>query len=356
MDNVTDIETILTHNEYEALLLENNLIKQWVPQFNINLKDGKSYPVIRITNEDYPRIFRTRRIFFDGSIYFGPFPSAGQLDLYLDLIEKLFPLRKCRGKLKQRQHPCLYYHMKRCSSPCSGKISAEEYSVSVEKIKKLLSGKTTQLIRELTEKMDNASMEQSFEKAAFLRDQIKAIAEFTEGQQVVDNNQESRDYLAYAIEENLYSFVILQMRKGFLIGKELFRVEVYTDSKEVLEQFIVQYYSKMHDPPSKLYMPEGLETDDLSSYISKLIKKDILFYTPSTEKSRKIIAMAEKNAREDVRNRVCEKKVSFNFFLPGKIRFNPFLNAFCFSDIDNFSRLIFHQVNSRFIGKTPDFI
>lgn len=137
---VRAIETIVTQTEYEALLLENTLIKKWNPRYNINLKDGKSYPVIRITNEPFPRIFRTRRILQDGSTYYGPYPSAATLDGYLDLVNRLFPLRKCRGRLKKRAAPCLYFHIHRCSAPCAGKITQEKYAERVEEVKSLLGG------------------------------------------------------------------------------------------------------------------------------------------------------------------------------------------------------------------------
>ena len=121
MRRATAIETIIAPSEYEALILENTLIKQHAPKYNINLKDGKSYPVIRVTNEDFPRIFRTRRIVEDGSLYFGPFPDLRKVDAMLDLIDKLFPLRKC-WRLRERPGPCMYYHIGRCKAPCCGKI------------------------------------------------------------------------------------------------------------------------------------------------------------------------------------------------------------------------------------------
>ncbi len=154
LSRVSSVETFETQNEVEALLLENNLIKRWKPKYNINLKDGKTYPVIKLTNEEYPRVYRTRRIVFDGSSYFGPFPKVSHIDTYLNLIDKLFPLRKCRGKLKKRVQPCLNFHIGRCSGPCCGKISHEQYLHLVENVRQLLSGKTEALIAELKKKME----------------------------------------------------------------------------------------------------------------------------------------------------------------------------------------------------------
>ncbi len=136
--HATSIEYITTRNEYEALLLENNLIKKYNPRYNICLKDGKSYPVLRITNEEYPKMFRTRKILQDGSTYFGPFPDVNAIDTFLETIYKIYPVRHCRS-FRKRETPCLYYHMKQCKAPCCGKISKEEYQNNIKEISSLLS-------------------------------------------------------------------------------------------------------------------------------------------------------------------------------------------------------------------------
>ena len=157
-----DIAYIVTESEHEALLLEINLIKQWRPRFNFDLKDDKSYPLIRITAEEYPRVFKTRRVVQDGSHYFGPYVHGAQLDRYLDLVERLYPLRKCRGPIKRREHPCLYFHIGRCSSPCSGKIDHERYMRHIAAIKQLLNGETgplkEQLHQQIKEELEGAAV------------------------------------------------------------------------------------------------------------------------------------------------------------------------------------------------------
>ena len=137
ISHANSIEYITTTNEYEALLLENNLIKKYNPRYNICLKDGKSYPVLRITNEDYPKIFKTRRILQDGSKYFGPFPDVTALDTFIETIFKLYPVRHCRT-LRKRDTPCLYYHMGQCKAPCCNKISKESYNDYIGEISQLL--------------------------------------------------------------------------------------------------------------------------------------------------------------------------------------------------------------------------
>jgi excinuclease ABC subunit C len=300
MESVDDVETIITRSDYEALLLENNLIKQWKPRFNINLKDGKSYPVIRITAEPYPRVFRTRRIFFDGSQYFGPYPHAGQLDLYLKLIEKLFPLRKCRGRLKKRDFPCLYYHIGRCSAPCCGKTDRRDYNKMVDQIRDLLSGKTDALIADLTAQRDRAAKKLDFERAALIRDQINTIVEFSQGQQIIDRRSQARDYIGYAAHDTLCSFVILKMREGSLAGRETFRTEVYSETQDALNQFVIQYYSKNQNPPGRVYLRGTNEIKSLSSFLSESLSKSVSVVFRPRGDDRKILDMAEENALEDL--------------------------------------------------------
>jgi len=300
MRNVAEVDTIVTGSEYEALILENNLIKQWKPRFNINLKDGKSYPVIRITAEEYPRVFRTRRIVFDGSEYFGPYPHAADLDLYLGLIEKLFPLRKCRGPLKRREHPCLYHHIGRCLAPCCGAVSKEEYNRNVDKIRDLLSGNTAGLIAELTAQRDEAARDLAFERAALLRDQIRIIREFSEGQTVMDRKSQARDYVGVAVDVTRASFVVLKMREGSLAGKEVFRSEIFSEPVEALNQFISQYYSKITDVPRRIYLRGTSAAGPLSAYLSEKLPRPVsIVYQPRSD-DRRIVEMAEENAREDL--------------------------------------------------------
>ena len=152
VSHAQSIEYITTANEYEAFLLENNLIKKYTPKYNIDLKDGKSYPVIRITKEDFPRLFKTRYIIQDGSSYFGPFPDVSSLDTFIDSILKIYPIRLCK-KFKKRDAPCMYYHIGRCKAPCCEKISKKSYNEFFGEIFELLEGKGEQTIEKLTEQM-----------------------------------------------------------------------------------------------------------------------------------------------------------------------------------------------------------
>ncbi|HUX22371.1 MAG TPA: excinuclease ABC subunit UvrC [Spirochaetia bacterium] len=303
VSRIKSIEHITTHNEYEALLLENNLIKKWKPRYNINLKDGKSYPVIRVTAEDFPRVFRTRRIIQDGSSYYGPFPSVVTLDTYLELIEKLFPLRKCRGDLKKRQNPCLYYHIGRCSAPCVGKITREGYMEKVELVKKLLSGETSELVKLLEKEMGEASGELRFEKAAEYRDAIGAIENIGREQEVVDFDPEVRDYVAFAQKEELGTFIVFQMRAGKLLGRDLFRTVVYTSVEEALSQFVLQYYSTIHTPPNRIYVSHPFDPSLLLEFFRKEKEREVEIEFPADGRHRSIVKMALENGFQDIESR-----------------------------------------------------
>jgi len=304
MRHVHSLEHITTQNEYEALLLENTLIKNHHPKYNIRLMDGKTYPVIRMTNEPFPRVFRTRRIVQDGSSYYGPFPNVQSIDRYLELIERLFPLRKCRGPLKQREHPCLYYHIGRCAAPCCNRISREEYGRHVERVKQLLSGETDELIGELRDTMREHGERLEFEKAAELRDTIQAIEELSAGQQVVDMNPEDRDYVGFAAQDQLCSFVVFQMREGKLLGRDFFRTEFYGSEDEALNLFLVQYYSTMHRPASKLYVPRQVEEELIRSFFRKECHAEVEIDVPREGRHARLLRLVEENARQDLEKRL----------------------------------------------------
>ncbi|MAG14125.1 MAG: excinuclease ABC subunit C [Spirochaetales bacterium] len=302
------IDHIATGNEYEALLLENNLIKKWQPRYNINLKDGKSYPVIRITAEDFPRIFRTRRIFDDGSDYYGPYPSVHQLDTYIDVIEKLYPLRKCKGPLKKREYPCLYYHIHRCSAPCTGNASKDEYNETVGAIKKLLSGNSKEMVKTLTGNMESAVTELKFEQAAEYRDAIQAVKETAAAQEVQDFNFDVRDYVAAVEKEHLCSFIVFQMRGGKLMGRDLYRTEHYGDFPDAYYQFIVQYYGDRAAVPDALFVSDLVDTELISQYFLREKERRIEVKIPQRGRHRSILRMARENGLLDMDQRMRKRR------------------------------------------------
>ena len=255
MSKVADFEVIVTQSEFEALLLENSLIKDRAPRYNINLKDGKSYPVIRLTNEEYPKVFRTRTIVLDGSEYFGPFPKVNQIDVYLTLIDKLFPLRKRGDVFKRREQPCLNFHIGRCAAPCVGNIEAPDYRRRVAAVRKLLTGNSAALIRELRTLMEQEAAALRFERAAEYRDQIRAIGEVVESEQdVVDFSREARDYVGCHRDGAHYTVTLMPIRHGQLLGKERFRLTDPAPPGEVLPSFLLQYYAGIQTRPRTVFL------------------------------------------------------------------------------------------------------
>ncbi len=311
--HAASIEYITTANEYEALLLENNLIKKYNPRYNINLKDGKSYPVVRVTKEDFPRIFRTRRILQDGSQYFGPFPDVGALEIFLENIYKLYPIRHCRT-LRKRESPCLYYHMKQCKAPCCQKITKEDYNEYIDEITGLLSGKGDEALQNMTVQMKKAAADLNFEKAARLRDGIKALM-ILKNQNIVESfDSEDRDYIANASEGELVSFTVLKIRSGKLLGRENYRVESLNDDDELIGEFMNAYYEDENQLPPKIYVPTTAQYDFICKWLSDTYKNancQLILVDENasdcTAKDKAAMNMAFENAREDIVRRLRER-------------------------------------------------
>ncbi|OQY32316.1 MAG: excinuclease ABC subunit C [Spirochaetaceae bacterium 4572_59] len=301
LTKIHHIDHIVTASEYEALLLENNLIKKWNPRYNINLKDGKSYPVIRVTNEEFPRIFRTRTIIEDGSRYYGPYPDVKVLDETMALINKMFPLRRCR-KMKKRENPCLYYHMAKCSAPCCGLISKEDYRKNINRAKNLLSGKTVGLEKDLLREIKRASDVLEFEKAADIRDLLLSIQKLQMEQKVEDFQEESRDYIGVDVAGNFYAFAVIQMRSGKLLGKETFRNEYYGTENEAIQEFILSYYSSVdRDFPQRVFVPLK-ERALIEEYLKKEVAgaENLKLELPVSKRDLAVLNMAVENARMDL--------------------------------------------------------
>ena len=308
VSRAASIEYITTANEYEALLLENNLIKQHSPRYNICLKDGKSYPVLRVTKEDFPKIFRTRRILQDGSLYFGPYPNVNALDTFIENIYRLYPVRHCRT-LHKRETPCLYYHMKQCKAPCCGKIGKEEYNNYIEEITALLSGQAEQAVERMTKQMKAAAANLDFEKAARLRDGIKALM-VLQNQNIVESfDSEDRDYIAHYSEGELVSFTVLKIRQGKLLGRENYRVESLNEDDELLAEFMAAYYEDSNQIPPSIYVPTEAQCDFINRWLSEAMNTSTKVIVPGDTDKRDIAAlnMARENAHEDIIRRLRDR-------------------------------------------------
>ncbi len=313
------IEYITTANEYEAFLLENNLIKKYSPKYNINLKDGKSYPVLRITKEEFPRLFKTRNVLHDGSTYFGPYPDAAALDTFIETLYEIYPLRHCK-KFVKRDAPCLYYHMGQCKAPCCGKISKESYNEFFGEICDLLKENGDETTRKLTTIMKEAAAALNFEKAARLRDGLRALM-VMQNQNVVESfDAEDRDYIAWYREGELVSFTVLKIRGGKLLGRDNHRVISVNEDDELMAEFISAYYNSPEEVPPKIYVPtqEGVEL--LTKWITEELKVENSVVEPvggchvadaprNDGGSRHLAAinMAQQNAKEDIIRRMRER-------------------------------------------------
>ena len=301
---IRHIDHIITGNEYEALVLENNLIKKYNPHYNIDLKDGKSYPVIRITHEDFPKVFKTRRLVNDGSKYFGPYPDAGKLDTFLDLIQKIFPLRRCGTPLKKQLRPCLYYHLGLCGGPCAGLVSKERYRSSIDEVERFLSGDDQSLKQKLKSEMEADAKAFKFEEAAKKRDMLVALKAVGKEQEVQDFTSEARDYAAIEMRSPLCTVSIMQMRDGRLIGRALYRAETFDDETETLMDFLVRYYSDGKKLPRYLYVSHEIDVPLISEFFKKQFGGDLEVTVPTDGRHYRILRMAVENARSDVERRL----------------------------------------------------
>ena len=306
VEKIVNIEYVITGNEYEALVLENNLIKKYNPHYNILLKDGKSYPLIRITNEDYPRVFKTRRVIKDGSLYYGPYPDGKRLDMYLETVEDTYPLRLCQGVLKKKSTPWLYYHMKKCSGPCIGAISKEEYGEYIKEVKDFLSGDDSSLSRKVKKEMLEASKKLDFETAAKKRDLLEALSVMQSNQGVddMDTSEDSRDYAAIEMRAYLCTVSIMQFRDGRLIGKAMYRAECLGDETETLLSFLIQYYSDGDTLPHELYVSHDIDAELLSKFFKEELGKPLKVEIPKDGKHYRILRLAGENASRDVEKRL----------------------------------------------------
>lgn len=266
VSKASTIEYIVTATEYEAFVLENTLIKEHGPKYNINLKDDKSYPALRITKEDFPRIFKTRRIIQDGSKYFGPFPNAGALDTFIEYLYRRYPLRYCK-KFRKRNSPCMYYHIGRCKAPCCNKIDKKTYIDNIEEICSFLNGNPQETVKKLKNEMKILADNREYEKAARIRDGITAIMELHAVQTVNDYDPDARDYIGFATEGTLVTFVVLKMRGGRLITRDLYRTHSVNDDDELLEEFFTAYYDEKEKIPGKIIIPETQNLGNIQQWL-----------------------------------------------------------------------------------------
>lgn len=305
--HVASIETIVTASEMEALILECNLIKKYRPRYNIDLKDDKTYPYLKITVEEaYPRMVLTRRVLQDGAKYYGPFADAGALRDTMKLIRTMFPLRHCRNMNVKR--PCLQYHLHRCLAPCTGKVPLTEYRKLVDQVLLLMDGKVGELKKDLTEKMLQASEAMEYEKAAHYRDSLQSLERLEEKQKATTEGGD-RDVIGLASDETGVCVQVFFVRGGKILGRDSFFLdqEVGEPGGDILSDFMKQYYTKQHQPPKEVLVSQELTDSDrvlLGQYLSTLAEKTVNLLVPQRGLKHDLVLMAVNNAKKNLEERL----------------------------------------------------
>lgn len=300
---IARFEYIVTDSELEALVLENNLIKEYRPKYNTMLKDDKTYPYIKITlGEEYPRVMLVRQMKKDKAKYFGPYTS-GNVKETIDLLNKLYKLRTCNRKLPAdigKERPCLNYHIEQCSAPCQGCISKEEYAERIGQAMEFLNGKYQPILRYLRDKMEEASEKMEYEEAIKYRDLMESIKKFKESQKVSDNIGEDKDIIAVAIDKDEAVVQVFFLRNGKLIGREHFYMtqleEPVTD--KILSSFVKQFYAGTPFIPREIMLQETIEDMELvENWLSNKKGSKVRLRVPLKGDKERLVELAAKNAQ-----------------------------------------------------------
>lgn len=301
--NISEFEYIVTDSEMEALILECNLIKKHSPRYNIALKDDKFYPFIKITtNDDYPRVFVTRKYAKDGAKYFGPYTNGTAVYETITLINKIFPIRTCKLLINEggeKVRPCLNYHIKKCIAPCAGYVTKEQYSEMINDIMDILNGKDKTIIKTLKKDMEDASMNLEFEKAAKYRDKILAIEAIVEKQKIFKTMEGDEDFINIYQDEKDSCIQIFFSREGKITGREHFIFENTADDKigEVLEDFITSFYGGTAKIPRTIYVPDIEDSELIEDFLT--IKRGAKAWIKIPQKGQKkdMLEMVRNNAK-----------------------------------------------------------
>lgn len=307
---IDHFEYIVTDNEAEALILECNLIKKNMPKFNVLLKDDKTYPYIKVNiKADYPDVYITRRILNDGAKYFGPYANSGAAKEMIEFIKSKFKIRQCRS-FKYKDRPCLNYHIKKCLAPCMGYISKEEYRKQIDEIIDVLEGKTDKLLKQLSNEMEEASKNMKYERAAYLRDKIIAIERISEKQKVSNISENDIDVIGLAKSKTRVCVEIFFVRKSKMVGREHFFLDDLVDEepKEILSNFIKQYYLDRPILPNKIMLREEIDDKELlEELFTQKAGRKVELKTPQKGEKLRLVEMAESNAKVTLENKEKDK-------------------------------------------------
>ena len=313
VEKIAEFETIVTSSEVEALILECNLIKKYRPRYNIMLKDDKTYPFLKVTvNEDFPRIYVTRRQMRDGAKYYGPYADVGAMHDTVKLLRSMFPLRTCRKMNPDR--PCLNYHIKRCLAPCAGYVSREEYGNMIKSVCMVLDGRTTELERDLKRRMQEAADNYAFEEAARLRDQLQAVTRLNEQQKAVTGSGGDMDVIGFAKDTTGICLQIFFVRKGKLIGRDNFFLPDGGEAEEeVMSAFVKQYYNEATFVPKEIvvpYLPDEEEKQLIEIWLADKAGRKAELILPQRGVKRELLSLANDNAKKLLEERLRKGSLS----------------------------------------------
>ncbi|MCS6988343.1 MAG: excinuclease ABC subunit UvrC [Chloroherpetonaceae bacterium] len=311
VSKIRDLDLIITTSEVEALILENNLIKQFKPKYNINLRDDKTYPYIAVTNEPFPRVFPTRVVKRDGSKYYGPYAETKHMRLLLDAIGEIFQVRSCSLKLspetiaQKKFKVCLDYHIKKCQGPCEGLQSMEDYRAMIDEVKRLLSGKTKDVARSIEARMKECAKQLKFEQAAILKKQLEALNRYSAKQKVLTVDEIDRDIFAVASDHHDACGVVFKARDGKLLGSQHFYFSNVDGESEsaLISRLVEKYYLETTDiVPDEIFVPRELESREaILSLLEKRLRetgeeKSVHIVAPQIGDKAKLVAMCRANA------------------------------------------------------------
>lgn len=316
------VDFIVLENEIEALILEDNLIKKHQPRYNINLKDDKRYPYLKITlnTEDYPVLLITRERKNDGDVYFGPYANPKYMKETFKMLQRLFPFHKCKKKLilnskkgmflKPVGHHCLYFQLEQCLAPCQGKVDPSDYYHLIHQVILFLKGENLELAKELKKEMEQDSAELKYEKAKLIRDRLNAIEKIMEKQKIIVDNFESKDIFYITENNTIFNITVLFIRQGKMVGKDNFIINNKMNTlKKILNDFIKHFYINSDFIPEEIIIPFTIEDRQvLQKLLNKKRKQKIRIRCSKTALENKLIQMAEENSKIELNNYLADQE------------------------------------------------
>ena len=304
LEMIKDFEVVLTASDQEAFILESNLIKEYGPKYNVVLKDGKNYPLLRVDmHETYPAIQRVRKIKKDGALYFGPYSSSNSVNRTLKQIQKIFKLRKCKNtQFLNRTRPCLNYQIKACLGLCCNEVSPDSYKKQVQDAVLFLRGRTKQVVKKLEKRMAAHAKRREYEKAAQVRDTLFAVKKIMERQVVVSPDMKDRDIIGLAADKGRAVVTVMTVKSGYLIDTSHYPVDLgFKASDEILNAFIEQYYNKIGFLPDLILIDQKIENKSgLETVFCDRKGKKVSIHVPQRGEKKRLIEMAQTNAGQEL--------------------------------------------------------